>query len=147
MTSLRSLTLKKAPIAFWNACNFVCGQGRGVKINVFVVCYLVNMWMKKKLGVVYKKFRKIFVTKKKISPKIRRNHEKLISAYFYVANSTFSCQIWIQYVLSFHLMYILPILVKVRFSPMIFFAVRLGDFGAPLRAKYAIYRNIQEFCR
>ena len=32
------------------ACRSVCGKVRSVKLGVFVVYYLVNTWMKKKMG-------------------------------------------------------------------------------------------------
>ena len=60
-----SLTLKKVgggcnqDIAHSIACHSVCGKVRSVKIGVIVVYHLVNTWKKKKLGGVYKIFRKI----------------------------------------------------------------------------------------
>ena len=41
------------------ACRSVGGKVRSVKLGVFVVYCLVNTWMKKKMGGVYKIFRKI----------------------------------------------------------------------------------------
>ena len=72
--------------AFSIACHFG-------KHDIFVVYHLINMLMKKNWELFIKNFEKFVLRKKKISLKMRRNHEKLIYAYFYIANSTFSCQI------------------------------------------------------
>ena len=71
------LTLKrvggwKVPAALSNACHSACDKARGAILLVIVVYCLVNMWRAKNLGVVYQNFRKILVSKKKISPKVTR---------------------------------------------------------------------------
>ena len=62
----------KVPTALSNACHSACDKARGAILLVIVVYCLVNMWRAKNLGVVYQNFRKILVSKKKISPKVTR---------------------------------------------------------------------------
>ena len=123
------------------ACRSVCGKVRSVKLGVFVVYYLVNTCMRKKMGSVYKIFRKIWVSKKTIPPKMRQNQEKFDfhqifhnKLYFFMSNLNSECsQLWF----GIHIVHIEQKLAKVGFFTYEYFAINLGDFGAPLRAKYA----------
>ena len=109
------------------ACHSVCGQARDTKIGVNVVYYhLPNTWMKKLWGLYIK---------------ISKNHKKIDfrllfcnKSYFFMSNLNLECsQLWF----GVHIVHVAQKLGKLEFSPMDFSKVKLGDFGAPLREKYA----------
>ena len=114
------------------ACHLPPDAPRSIRPQCKLVFWCLELLGEKKIGVVKKIFWKIRVSK--FFFKNSRSKKNFFFLFFqnFSTKKNFLCQIWVQYYLSFHLMYILYVFeAKIRFSKI--FIPNLGKF---LLSKY-----------